>query len=185
MKWCFIVFSVHFSWKLSTFLPNLGRHVFQWAYVGTIIWFFFVLYHYFSPACAVGVTPGTRYPAQDQWTAPAFSAKTMSPATSTLTGASANTVTEKWRTRSRQSRCLKADTIVSNFEVENIVTIHMKLKFLCSAQHQVVFIYSFMDLIYLKSPADLQQLFPDFQRVVLLCEKWWEWRPTATGCSWT
>lgn len=31
---------------------------------------------------------------------------------------------------------------LSNFEVENIVTIHMKLKFLCSAQYQAVFIYS-------------------------------------------
>lgn len=31
---------------------------------------------------------------------------------------------------------------VSNFEVENIVTIHMKLKFLCSAQNQAVYIYS-------------------------------------------
>lgn len=31
---------------------------------------------------------------------------------------------------------------VSNFEVENIVSIHMKLKFLCSAQNQAVYKYS-------------------------------------------
>lgn len=31
---------------------------------------------------------------------------------------------------------------MSNFEVENIVTIHKKVKFLCSVQYQAVFTYS-------------------------------------------
>lgn len=114
---------------------------FQRAYVATIKWFFFFLYHHFSPACAVGVIPRTRCPAQAPWTALAFSAKTKSLATSIPTEAFANTATESCYMLLHALE--KRTSSVSNFEVENIVTIHMKLKALCSAQYQAVFIYSF------------------------------------------